>query len=58
MIGMKDRFRGDNYLAIPEKCKACIWGPLPSDTHGEDSDLTCHFVGTCNNFDRFRKREG
>ena len=45
-------------LPLPEKCKACIWGPLPSDTHGEDSDLTCHFVGTCNNFDRFKKREG
>lgn len=45
-------------LPLPEKCRACIWGPLPSDVHDAGSHRTCHFVGTCNNFDRFRKREG
>lgn len=45
-------------LSLPEKCKACIWSPHPSDVHDAGSHRTCHFVGTCNNFDRFRKREG
>ena len=45
-------------LSLPEKCKACIWSPQPSDVHDAGSHRTCYFVGTCNNFDRFRKREG